>query len=91
MKIKRHVSLYVEWTKEEEIGSVSRLLKKYGIEGFEADIDMDVIDFPQVTLKRHTTVFRFWLDRKIPVYELMTDLICLPEIYSVSEMTGLFK
>ncbi len=83
---KRCVSLYVEWTDEEDISSVMHLLERYGAVLFEIDNDIDLECYPSQEIKHNHTVFRIRIDRKLPTYEILSELIHLPSVFSVSEM-----
>ena len=83
---KRCVSLYVEWVNEENISSVIRLLERIGADLAGIDEDIDLENYPSPEIKRNHTVLRIRINRKMPSFVLLTELIHLPEVASVSEM-----
>ena len=86
MRTKRCVSVYVEWVDKEDLPSVRRLLEDVGAELYEIDDDVDLEDAPNRDIKRAHTVFRIRFDRNRPSYEILSELITIPSVFSVQQM-----
>ena len=82
----RHVSLYVEWTDEKSINEVSQFLINHGARYLYVDEDMDQQYIPGQSFLHEHTVFRFRVNRTVPVHELLSDLAMQPGIFSAGEI-----
>lgn len=83
---RRFVSLYVEWEEERSTDAIRTLLLQYGIRLTGIDEETDIQYTPGMLPRQDNTVFRFYLNREIPVHELMSAVAMHPAVYSVSEV-----
>lgn len=86
----RYVSLYVEWTDDEETDTVRKLLRSHGIQIIGVDRDTDLKYTPGSSPRHDNAIFRFRTDRKEPLYIFLSEVAILPCVYSVGEVHGLF-
>lgn len=83
---RRHVSLYVEWADNADTDAVRTLLLRNGACMTGMDEETDAIRKHGTESRHANTIFRFYLDRMKPVYELLSAVAMLPGVYSVSEL-----
>ena len=82
----RHVSLYVEWIDNADKDAVRTLLLRNSARITGMDEETDAFREPGTVSRHDNTIFRFYLDRMKPVYELLSAVAMLPGVYSVSEL-----
>lgn len=82
---RRFVSFYMEWTEEAETDAIRILLLQHGIRLIGIDEETDRQYKPGLLPRHDNTVFRFDMDREMPVHELLSAVAMHPAVYSVSE------
>ena len=83
---RRVVSLYVEWEEAENTDAVRKLLLQYGTRMIGTDDETDIKPAPGHLPRRDNTIFRFYLNREVPVHELLSAVAMHPSVYSVGEI-----
>ena len=89
MKLRRKwrtVSLYVEWTGEDDSDALVRSLTGDEVRGADIDRDVDVEAGSNHCIGREHTVLRFCVGRGFPVWRLMAAVASYPGVFSVGEI-----